>query len=152
MNWDVAFQKSSRSMGEGVVLRDEKGEGILAVAQFLPQVTDPSMAKVVALWKAVQICGELGYTKVVFEGNSLLITESLNQCFPCLKNYGQIIEDTRVVLKSFHFFTVQHVKRGANQAAHMLATLALSQLINCIWRGACPSVIHHIVMTEQVSS
>jgi ribonuclease HI len=135
-------------MGVGAVLRDEKGEVILVMAQFLPQVTDPSMVEAVASWKAVQIFGELGYTKVVFEGDSFLIVKSLNQGFPCLKNYGQIIEDTQVVLKSFHFFTVQHVKRGANQAAHMLATLALSQLINYVWRGACPSVIHHIVMTE----
>jgi ribonuclease HI len=135
-------------MGVGAVLRDEKGEVILVMAQFLPKVTDPSMVEAVASWKAVQIFGELGYTKVVFEGDSFLIVKSLNQGFPCLKNYGQIIEDTQVVLKSFHFFTVQHVKRGANQAAHMLATLALSQLINYVWRGACPSVIHHIVMTE----
>jgi hypothetical protein len=104
------------------------------------------------MWKAVEICEELGYTKVVFEGYSLLIVESLNQGFPCLKNYGQIIEETRVVLKSFYFSTVQYVKRGAKQAAHMLATLTLSQLINCVLRGACPSAIHHIVMTEQVFS
>jgi hypothetical protein len=81
----------------------------------------------------------------VFEGDSLLVVESLNQGFPCLKNYGQIIKDTRVVLKSFHFSIVQHVK------SHMLATLALSPLIKLCLVRSLSCAIHHIVMMEQVS-
>lgn len=49
MNWDAAFNKASRSMGEGAVLQDDKGEVVVALAQFLSQVTDPSMAEAVAL-------------------------------------------------------------------------------------------------------
>jgi hypothetical protein len=48
------------------VLRDDKGIVVAAMAQFLPQVTDPSMVEAVALWKAVCLCGELGYARVIF--------------------------------------------------------------------------------------
>lgn len=137
MNWDAAFNKASRSMGPWVVV---------VLAQFLPQVTDPSIAEAVALWRAVWLCGELGYTKVVFEGDSLLIVEAVGQGSPCSRNFGQLIEDTRIVLQSFQSFTVQHVKRVANQAAHVLATLALSQLIDFVWRGECPSPIYQVVL------
>jgi hypothetical protein len=48
------------------VLRDDKGIVVAATAQFLSQVTDPSMVEVVALWKAVCLYGELGYARVIF--------------------------------------------------------------------------------------
>jgi hypothetical protein len=53
MNWDATFNKAVRFMGIGAVLRDDKGEVVVALAQYLPQVMDPSMAEAVALWKAV---------------------------------------------------------------------------------------------------
>jgi ribonuclease HI len=99
---------------------------VAALAQFLPQVSDPSMAEVVALWKAVCICKELGYDRVIFEGDSLLVVEAVGHEGPCWRNFGHIIEEIRTLFGGFHSFEVKHVKRVANQAAHGLANLVLS--------------------------
>jgi len=44
---------------------------------------------------------------------------------------------------------VQHVKREANQAAHLLAKYGLCLLNDCTWLGECPSPIQDIVAFEQ---
>jgi hypothetical protein len=43
---------------------------------------------------------------------------------------------------------VNHVRREANVAAHVMAKKAISNLLNHTWVGECPPFIQVIVATE----
>jgi hypothetical protein len=60
---------------------------------------------------------------------------------------GQLIEDTRSGLQQFHSF-INHVKRDANQVAHRLAKLAISQLLDTSWLDECHSIIQNVVLRD----
>jgi hypothetical protein len=42
------------------------------------------------------------------------------------------------------------ILKGWLTKLHVLANLALSQLLDFVWRGECPIPIQHIVLAEQV--
>jgi hypothetical protein len=55
--------------------------------------------------------------------------------------YGQIVEDIHAVLTGFRRRDVEHLKRGANEAAHGLAKLVANVIT--------ASNIYYIVLLEQ---
>lgn len=70
-----------------------------------------------------------------------MVTSALKKKAVCNQAYGQIIEDIRTSFHSFPYVDVYHVKRGANMAAHVLAKCAISQSLDKVWIGECPSFI-----------
>jgi hypothetical protein len=46
----------------GDVLRDKQGRVQAALAMGFPNISDPTVAKAMALWKAATFCLELGFT------------------------------------------------------------------------------------------
>lgn len=73
------------------------------------------------------------------EGDALEVVNNLKQEY-CWNRYGQLIEDTRVILNRLQFWDVGHVGREANEAAHCLTKVALEQSMVCI---------KNIVLTKQ---
>jgi hypothetical protein len=62
MIWDTALGSSPPRMGVGVVVRDEQGRVRAALAMGFPNISDPTVAEAMALWKATTFCLELGFT------------------------------------------------------------------------------------------
>jgi ribonuclease HI len=116
-------------MGIGGVARNDFGTVVAAVAKVFPCRGDPMTAEVLGAWHAVKLGREVGYSRVILEGNSLAMVFALQQTTPCWSSVGQLIGDIRLGLQQFHSFSVNHVKREGNQAAHYLAKLAISQLL-----------------------
>jgi hypothetical protein len=44
--------------------------------------------------------------------------------------YGLLLDDTQVVIESFHKWRVSHVRQEFNKAAHVLAKLATKHVID----------------------
>jgi ribonuclease HI len=147
LNWDATLCSTKNMMGVGVVLRDEHGAVVAALASVFPFVRDPVLAEATALWKAVKFCGEVGCQRVVFEGDSLQVVQLVNNA-QCWNRYGQLLEDVRTFLAEFHFHVVQHVSLEANKVAHELAKLAIYRSFDSMWIGECPSSIQHFVNAD----
>ncbi|XP_041027052.1 uncharacterized protein LOC121267270 [Juglans microcarpa x Juglans regia] len=108
-------------MGLGVVLRNEKGEVLACACYKRPPVSDFVMAKTVALWYAVDLCNELGFNKVIFEGDAQLVVEAVNSEDEDLFARGHIIEDIKTVFKGRSAWKVKFIRREENGVAHLLA-------------------------------
>ncbi|XP_062155330.1 uncharacterized protein LOC133863403 [Alnus glutinosa] len=55
LNWDAALNMQSKKMGIGIVVRNEKGEFVAAMARVLPSINDPTVAEALAAWHAVTL-------------------------------------------------------------------------------------------------
>jgi ribonuclease HI len=77
-----------KTMGVGAILIDEKGQVVAAMAKVIPHFRDPTVAEAVALWKAVNLCSDIGVSQVEFEGDSLEVVQAVNGESPCWKSYG----------------------------------------------------------------
>jgi collagenase-like PrtC family protease len=68
---------SQKRMGVGVVVRDDVGVVMAAMSKLIPFIVDPTVTESVAAWQAVQFCCELGYLRVVLEGDSVSAVTTL---------------------------------------------------------------------------
>jgi hypothetical protein len=60
LNWDAALIPSAKTMGVGVVVRNEAGEFLAGLAATISYVLDPLIAEVMATWCAMELGRELG--------------------------------------------------------------------------------------------
>jgi len=123
---------------------------VAALAKTIPFIVD----HIVAEWQAMQFCYELGYRGAIFKGDSLIVVLALRQVSTCWQGFRQLLEDIKIKLNSlsfffFFFFFFLHFRRDANQAAHRLAKVALSQSLDQVWIEGCSSFIQSIVLVEQ---
>lgn len=58
------------------------------------------------------------------------------------------MNDIRIVLQGFQTCSVEHVKRGANAAAHGLAKTVVNDIIDKIWMEEIPSCIFDVVLSK----
>lgn len=106
-----------------------------------------------ALWRGVNLCGDIanmGFRRVVFEGDSLNVVSAMCQDNPCWSSYGQLIEDTRIRFHSLQFYAVRNVDRATNKVAHSLAKMALNRSLDYVWVEEYLSSIRNIVLAKQI--
>lgn len=79
MNWDADIDGVGNKIGYGVIVRDYIGSVVAALSGSWSYITDPSVAEFIAAWKMVKLCLNLGFVKVVLEGDSLEVVNTLNK-------------------------------------------------------------------------
>ena len=62
--------------------------------------------------------------------------------------YGQIVEDTKVVLRSLRQWKIGHIKREANEVAHGLVKEAVWIAMDNIWIEKTTACISNIFFLE----
>jgi hypothetical protein len=55
---------------------------LAAMATIIPYINDPAVAESMAAWRVVNMCSELGFQQVIFEGDSLLVVLALGTDCP----------------------------------------------------------------------
>jgi len=140
-NWDAVLISGQKIIGVGVVVRDDQGRVVASLARAIPGIDHPTVAESWAAWLAVELYCVLGFQKVSFEGDSMILVSALNSEDHCWSAYGQLIEDTKIKLNSFSTKRLNHVPREANNVAHCLTKFALSQRSDNVWIEECPSFI-----------
>ena len=147
-NWDIAVSVGKKCMGVGVIIRDAEGQVTAAKSMRIPGVFEPAIREAVAALHAVELCQDLGIFEVVLEGDSIMVTKAIGGHGENWLRFGQIVEDIKLVLRSFWQWRVSHVKRVANVAAHGLVKEATMRQIDKIWMEESPECISHTVALE----
>ena len=62
--------------------------------------------------------------------------------------FGQIVEDIKLVLRSFQQWRIFHVQREANEATHNLAKEVIRRHMDNIWMEESPTSISDTVVLE----
>jgi ribonuclease HI len=96
----------------------------------------------------VEFCEEMDFFDIILEGDSLNVVKAVGESEASWKPFGLTEEDIKIVLGSLRSWKINHVKRGANQAAHGLAKEAMITSLERHWIEEIPSCIFHIVNLE----
>lgn len=135
MNWDVAINSIMRTMGVGIIVRENKGQVHAAYSKTILSMREPVVAEATGALFAVEFSRDLGIQDVDLEGDSLQVVQAIRDSGIIWSRYGHITGDTRWVLNSLRSWIIGHVKRVANSAAHHLAKEAVrGLLIKSGWR------------------
>ena len=117
--------------GLRVMVRDNEGLVIAAMATCVPQFLQAIEIEALAANKALEFAQEMGLSDVVLEGDSSLMMAVLNSKYPSLASYGLLLQDTLSLSSVFSKLSYSHTKREGNTVAHNLAQLVIN-LPNCV--------------------
>ena len=148
INWDVAIDIQSNCMGFGVIIRDHNSVVCAAKSVKIYRAFEPVIGEAMAAMVEVKFSKEREIQDVILEGDSMQVVQALQDRNPSWRTYGHIIDDTRVFLGTCRSWTVHHVKRDANRAAHGLAKGGLGLATEHQWIDELPECISAIVYSE----
>lgn len=149
INVDALINKEGLKMGVGILISNGEGRIVAARTLQIPFVVDPLQAEALASWYGVSFGREMGGSKVILEGDSLMVMAALKKGEVCNQAHGLLLEDIQSTFANFLSLEVHHVKREANMPAHVLAKYAVSHSLDKIWVGECPPFILSSVLAER---
>jgi ribonuclease HI len=138
----------NKVIGMGYIARDDKGRFLAAVSKQERLVVEPVVAETLAALNAVLWCQEQNFKEIIFEGDALQVVKDVNTAEQCSNYYGHLVEDVKHGLRSLTCARFCHVRRSANAAAHELASLARTHVIDVIRWNFIPPSISGIVQRE----
>uniref|UniRef100_A0A0D9XBY8 RNase H type-1 domain-containing protein n=1 Tax=Leersia perrieri TaxID=77586 RepID=A0A0D9XBY8_9ORYZ len=107
--------------GAGVVARNDQGEFLCASAIFLESIPDAVTAEGLACRRALQIASQFGFSKVIFETDSLEITSLVNGAQANRSIHRYLIQDLKRRLQYLPEAKLVWSRRSPNEAAHLMA-------------------------------
>jgi ribonuclease HI len=147
-NWDFAVFAKNQCMGMGVIIRNGDGQISAAKSVTIFANFDPAIGEALVVLHAAGFCCDLGICEVILEGDSLMVTRAFEKKGENWLRYGQIVEDTKLVLRSFRQWRISHLCIEANDAAHGLAKEAIWSVMDKVWMEETRECISHIVSLE----
>ncbi|XVF19068.1 hypothetical protein REPUB_Repub11eG0078500 [Reevesia pubescens] len=147
-NFDGALNVDEGFGGTRVIIRDEYGLVVSACSRFHNGVWDPKVAECLAMLDAINLAKDMGFQRVIFEGDAAQVVRFLNKPGDDLSVVGNLIMERNQNLRFFLFTEVKHVKRSLNTAADILAKSALIAKSDLFWVEDIPYMIQHIVISE----
>jgi hypothetical protein len=94
---------------------------------------DPRTAEMLAPTYAVSFSKKVSFFEVIFEGDALNVIKEVNSNPPFLSIVGHLVEGIRNELGFFRTYYFVYVARCLNEAAHILAKTAITNVVDDIW-------------------
>ena len=121
VNFDGALFSTQSLAGLGVVVRDPAGLVLAALSQKIPLPTLVETVEVIAAQRALVFAKELGFERVLVEGDSEIIVNAICGKSLLSSALGHILEDIHVLSSTFSSISFHHIKHLGNCVAQRLA-------------------------------
>ncbi|KAK9007173.1 hypothetical protein V6N11_051005 [Hibiscus sabdariffa] len=120
-NFNSAFDVQCNGSTSGTLCQNT--DGIIMEARVVPDwnVADAFMAEALACLQAVIFANELGFRRVVFEGDSLAVIRRVSASFSDYSVISPIVNDIREALKGLESVSFSFFHREGNKSSHSLA-------------------------------
>jgi hypothetical protein len=148
VNWDASVDRRKNLMGVGIVMRNHAGRVLAAQCSVQKFIVDPSTAEAIGARVGAELGRRLGLQSIMLEGDASVVIEALRREGEDLSRFGNVILETKELLKGFHFWEANLVRREGNNAAHLLARHATNQELNQVWVDSFPSCISGTICNE----
>lgn len=109
------------------MIQNDKGLVMASLSQQIPLPFTITEVEALAAQRAVEFAARLGMDRVIIEGDSQIIINTLNSDHQSLTPFRHIANDVQYIAsQSFNDFRFSHVRRFCNAVTHTLAQRAIS--------------------------
>ena len=141
VNFDGAVFGESNKSGVGVVIRDNNGAVLVSCSEKLTQAYKAEETEILAARKSLMFAHELGFQRIILEGDALGLIQALKSQEQNLSPLGLLVGDVKLYSNHFQKVLYSHVKRNGNSVAHNLAKHAICIPDFQVWMEDIPSLI-----------
>lgn len=136
--------------GFGCIVRNSCGVVVDASFGNIVGSFSPTLAEALSIREALSWLLSLHFSNIVIESDALVVIQALNNPVPDSSSLGVIVEDCKFLARNFSSCHFVFVYRSANQAAHALATEAVS-LSGLVGRSVpSPTLISDVILPDLV--
>ncbi|XP_075654531.1 uncharacterized protein LOC142624702 [Castanea sativa] len=125
VNVDGAVFSAQKSVGVGVVIRDNEGHFIAGLSKKLNLPLGAIETKAKAFEIGIAFAGEIGIRDFVLEGDSLIMIQALCDSASAPSSVVPLVYGIAVAAHDFRSVKFSHVCRNGNIPVHLLAKHAL---------------------------
>lgn len=123
---DGASRGNPGKAGMGVLIKNEDGEILSKISEYLGDDLTNNQAEYSALVKALKSCLDLGGSVVrVFSDSKLVVNQMIGEYAVKSSNIKHLYEKAKELESKFRKVEYQHVSRGENPIADDLANEAI---------------------------
>lgn len=148
VNVDGVVFSSLKSVGLGIVIRDQCGNVATVMSKLVAALLGPLETKAKVIEEAILFARDTGFPEILFESDSLTVIQSLNGVIVPPANMANIISDSLQVLISFRQVQFVYVPSSSNKAAHGLAQYARNIFYFVSWIEEPPCIIERILVID----
>ena len=146
-NFDGAVFSQAGLASISIIIRNEQGLVMAALSQQIPLPTSMEMVEVLAARRALVFAKELGFDRVVVEGDSANTITSINGGNMDLSAMGHVLLDIKSLISSFSLISIQHINREGNCVTHKLARQA-ANVPFLVWMEFVPPDVFEVYQLD----
>nr|POE91501.1 hypothetical protein CFP56_14609 [Quercus suber] len=151
-NFDGAVFKEQAEAGLGFIIRNDRGLVMAALTQSIPLPTSMEMVEVLAARRTLLFAKELGFEKVILEGDFEIAIQAMKNDAFSAAPFGHIVSDIKALSSHFRCLTFQHTCRQGNLVAHSLARAACNFPHFCTWIEEVPVSSSSLYLAEIINT
>ena len=148
INFDGAWYNESEKVGLGVVIRNGESQVLATLSEQIVKPPSIELLELLAARHAVSFAAETGHERVVCEGDSESVVNSLRGTSMENSQGGHLIRDIKSQSNLFLSISFAHVGRQGNAIAHALAQQARQSFLPQIWLKCVPTDIMAFVLDD----
>ncbi|XP_038997790.1 uncharacterized protein LOC120122757 [Hibiscus syriacus] len=137
VNFDARFLLAQKKSWTGVIIRDGLGHIMGAYRKETKRITSAFSVEAQAALHAIQFSLELGFGRVIIEGDSKSVINKLSS----LEEISAWIWEARRRAEGFHACSFRFTPRNGNHAAHLLAHDTGSGELDRYWIEEAPQAV-----------
>ncbi|BFG21312.1 hypothetical protein CerSpe_075860 [Prunus speciosa] len=148
INVDGALKTDDSVRGLGVVIRNDRGELIVAAAKLVGGMFMPNVTELFAIRFGLQLAMDLGLQHIQLESGAQAAIQMAFQRDADLGYEGVLVNEIQVLANSFHSCLGQFRPRTCNRVAHSLAHFALSISDLIVWMEDGPEWLSSLLAND----
>lgn len=125
--------------GACVIIRNDKGEIVVARTIPLQDVTTPRHFEILVISCGIQLPLKLGFFQLELELDAQKVVQAILYGKENLAIDGHLLDRVKTMLQQFSMVSCSYVCHECNQVAHELATFAAKHQVFCAWEENFPS-------------
>ena len=101
-----------------MIISDSQGLAMVSLAQNIQLASSVAEMEALAASWALELAAELGFDRVIFEGDSTSVITSLTDQVSNLAPFGLLIKEAQDLALRLNHVKFQHIGRDGNSIAH----------------------------------
>ena len=138
LNFDATVFADMTSSGIGVIIRNNRWQVMAALSSKSHAVVDSEEAEVLACRKVLEFAVDVGFSKLIVEGNNINVMKSIKSNQVDLSRLGNLYDDIRCMAGCLQHVDFHSIKRSANGVSHSLSHYARHLSEDIVWLEDSP--------------
>ncbi|CAI9756749.1 unnamed protein product [Fraxinus pennsylvanica] len=148
LNVDGATFQELEKARIGAVLRDSFGKVIMAMSKIEIRVEESEAIELLAIFRGLQLCVNMGIQNLLVESDSKLVVEALQIERMLNSSLGVLYQEVKHLATQFVNCKYSHIYRECNMVAHKLARHAKLVDDICVWLDSIPDCVSQAIWLD----